>query len=299
MDHLPWRDHGREPPRIPYLCEDLTDEDICSNPANFSDWPRSRRWSVTSEQSADALAELCQKWLFFGVIRLAIEADEGQFHLQEWITTNDRPVVNTRFLIRSWQVRKKWYWVSFLRKIIDTAYQELLARVEQSSDAGSQWGQDVFWIFWATAVVLEGISSCFPSQDVADLAFRREQVASVLNAQAHIVDLVRNAGRCPTLHRRRSLTTVEMWSIISIPYVDTQSQGTSHRECVGQDCNVFNTKKDSYAMRHASSCSERGLCKQQPIDAGRLADIVSRHGTIFTRRHVWSGEQSRHELLLA
>ena len=126
----------------------------------------------------------------------------------------------------------------------------------------------------------------------------------------HIQQGLKLLGRCPTLLERTDPSPLEVYRLTAIPYVS----GVSHNECMGRNCEAFNTTEDTYQLRHIDSCAEGSSCSLVHIDYDYLLQLLqqgcpaivrsrlSKHGDLDLKiidgsnvskataiSHVWAG----------
>ena len=289
MDHLPWRHANRQRPRIPYLCEDVKDKDIRYRFKDVEEWQvelLSLMHGNTNTMIRD-LAIFCQKRLFFGMIRLLVEYVEERFSLQDYVDLDHSQLVDTSRMNRILKLllKKNKYSAYGLdrrcRKRLDHLYRMLLTMISHPSLDGCG---DYFEVFWATALLLEGVESLIKKKDgginPSPRLLLMQQTAHILSRHSLVRDLIGAAGTCATLPYYRPMSLSQTWTVIATPVtaVDTEAaRGFSHQDCTGHYCTAFDTSPDTYVKCHSPECSTDQLCYLKGVDTNKLDQLVRLH----------------------
>ena len=263
MDHLPWRYTDRPRPVVLNFCGHLREADLCPDYDSFFDWPDIQQWNFQSDTRLSSLATYCQSWLFLGLAKVVARKHHLSTAIFGLISTDDPNVLDTRKIAKTFlHLRWKDEQRSDVDKLLAYARARMLewfAFAETHKTRVNAWTEDTFNVFWSTALFHELLRKQIGEEYQYGLDV---EVAEYINSQTFILDRVRLGGRCATALRRKRLSLLDTWPLLSIPLPKSLEvdQALLHDTCTGRDCKAFHINRDSYQMQHAVSCKPGHHC---------------------------------------
>ena len=263
MDHLPWRYTDRPRPTVPNLCGHLREANLCPDYESFIDWPGIQQWNFESDTKLSSLAIYCQSWLFLGLAKVVAGKYRLSTPIFDLIPTDDPSVLDTRkitktFLHLRWNDEQR-YDVAQLLSFAQAQMLEWFESAENKKTRENSWTEDTFNVFWSTALFHELLRKELGKEHQFLYGV---EVAEYINSQTFITDRVRQGGRCTTALRRKRLSLLDTWPLLSIPLPQSLEvdQALLHDTCTSRDCKAFHINRDCYQMQHAVSCKPGDHC---------------------------------------
>lgn len=279
MDHLPWHRLDQPRPRVPYLCHDLTDGDICSTWEEFVSWPDKYTWDLHADVPLTTIAERCQSWLFFGLIRILTEARKETFSLQNYISDDDPSRLCTKGL-------------NLCHGSTDVQSPDLMQVLALSQRRLSQWFKaldkdaehhepvksEIFNVFWSTALLLEGFASTY--------GYTTSDMGRQVNSSSFVRRALGVVGRCPALLKQQRSSLIDTWTILSIQFMPQGFEDARvilHQACALDKCEVFHNSNYVHEKQHTPDCKSDSHCAVRGLDSTILTSLIERKSIPLVR----------------
>lgn len=296
MDHLPWQRQDEPRPKVSYMCQQLTEQDICGDLDDFCTWPEQKGWTFDSSVSQKVLATYRQSWLFFGFIRILTEADSSRFSLTGYISPADPIVLNSHSLRRLLQRKNIRVASSRLEIALSIAQRWLLDSLtffEEANELVTADDEEIFHVLWATAMFLETLENRINygtergnRHDRSKTRTNGQMIALRIAGTDAITIRLRRYGRCPALFRQQRLTLGEAWTVFAVPLtpkdIETR-QIDMHISCSPRRCNANNITGTRHTKQHAFDCLSGDQCLLKGVDDRVLSDLIRQRAIPLVR----------------